>query len=143
MTGRSTPLVIVADRTGGGWPVTGTISMTEADFQRRVTEAAALLGWRCCHTRRATVRQGRIATPTSVAGWPDLVLWNPKRGGVLFAELKTETGSVSNKQAEVLRSLRAAGASVHVWRPSNWPQIVAVLRGPALVRTTAPTPGGR
>jgi hypothetical protein len=101
---------------------------SEADFQRTVVEAAALHGWRICHTRKATVRNGRVATPTSVPGWPDLVLWNPVRGGVMFVELKTDRGVLSTDQQDVLDSLARAGAVVDVWRPREWTRITELLR---------------
>jgi len=103
--------------------------MTEAEFQQRVIDAANLYGWRSCHTRKATVRAGRIATPTSVPGWPDLVLWRPKLGGLLFVELKTDKGRLSPAQAEVLESLSSAGAVTAVWRPSHWHRITETLKG--------------
>jgi hypothetical protein len=105
------------------------IHQTEAQFQRAVVEAATLYGWRSCHTRRATVRQGRIATPTSVPGWPDLVLWNPEYGGVMFVELKAEGGRVSSEQLDVLKSLELAGAVADIWYPSDWPRILELLQG--------------
>lgn len=102
---------------------------SEAQFQKALLEAAELHGWKHCHIRRATVRQGRIATPTSVPGWPDLVLWRPGKGGVLFAELKRADGVVSPAQRKLLASLASAGANVCVWRPSMWPEINEVLKG--------------
>jgi len=101
---------------------------TEAQFQQRVLEAAALYGWRANHTRKATVRAGRIATPTSCPGWPDLVLWHPGRGGLIFRELKTDRGVASTTQLEVLSSLANSGADVAVWRPRDWDLIVETLR---------------
>jgi hypothetical protein len=103
--------------------------VSEADFQRAVTEAAALHGWRWCHTRKATVRHGRIATPTSVPGWPDLVLWRPKEGGLMFVELKKLGGTLSPEQKDVLESLASAGAVVDTWWPDQWDRIIALLQG--------------
>src|SRR6188474_2194580 len=103
---------------------------TEARFQQRVVEAAALYGWRHCHTRKATVRSGQIATPTSVPGWPDLVLWSARHGSVMFVELKTDRGSLTPQQVEVLESLSQAGAHVAIWRPRDWSLITAFLRDP-------------
>ncbi len=105
--------------------------VSEADFQRAVTEAAALHGWRWCHTRKATVRKGRIATPTSVPGWPDLVLWRPNKGGLMFVELKKLGGTLSPEQKDVLESLASAGAVVDTWWPDQWNRITELLRGGA------------
>lgn len=101
---------------------------SEADFQRAVIEAAELHGWRHCHVRKAVVRKGRVATPTSVPGWPDLVLWRPKRGGLMFVELKKLGGQLSSEQRDVLESLASAGAVVDTWWPNQWDRITELLR---------------
>jgi hypothetical protein len=103
--------------------------MSEAAWQSRVTDTATLHGWRWCHTRKATVRKGRIATPTSLPGWPDLVLWHERLRVVWFVELKTDKGVVSPSQKDVLHSLANAGATVLVWRPRDWPLVSEILRG--------------
>lgn len=104
--------------------------MNEAAFQRRVVDAAKLYGWRCCHTRKAMVRAGQVATPTSVPGWPDLVLWHETHAVVLFVELKADKGYLSAQQRDVLASLSNAGASIAIWRPRDWPHVLAVLQDP-------------
>ena len=58
----------------------------EADFQQRVTDLADAHGWDWQHCRQP--RQDR-------PGFPDLVLWHPGRGLVLFRELKHEYGKVT------------------------------------------------
>jgi len=108
------------------------MNVSEADFQRAVVEAATLYGWRHCHTRRAVVRKGRIATPTSVAGWPDLVLWRPQKGGLMFVELKKIGGKLSPEQKDVLESLASAGATVDAWFPDQWDRIIELLQGGAV-----------
>lgn len=65
-------------------------------------------------------------TATTCEGWPDLVLWRPDR--IIFRELKSETGKLTPAQRDLLLSLRAAGADVLVWRPSDWPDIEKELR---------------
>lgn len=57
-------------------------------------------------------------------GFPDLVL---ARERVVFAELKSERGKVQPEQSDWLERLRAAGAEAHLWRPSSWDDVVAVL----------------
>lgn len=78
------------------------------------------------HVRRSVVREGRWATATSTAGWPDLVLWRP--GSLLFVEVKTDVGRVTSDQRAVLDSLAAAGAEVHVWRPRDFDDVETRLR---------------
>lgn len=106
--------------------------MSEDDWQQRVTEAATLHGWMWMHVNRATVRQGRRhITPTSLPGWPDLVLWHEARRLMLFVELKSDTGSVDPAQDRVLSSLGEAGARVYVWRPRDWTRLLGILAGDA------------
>lgn len=103
----------------------------EADFQGQVVQLAGLAGWRTMHVRPAIGRRnGQAAwqTTTSVVGWPDLVLWSPRRGRVLFRELKTDAGRLTPQQAQVLDELAAAGADVGVWRPRDFDTIREELR---------------
>lgn len=102
---------------------------SEADFERAVIQAAELYGWRWCHVRKAVVRKGRVATPTSVPGWPDLVLWRPRLGGLMFVELKKLGGQLSPEQRDVLESLASAGAVVDTWWPNQWDRITKLLQG--------------
>ena len=90
-------------------------AVSEKAFQATVVETAKLLGWRIFH-----VHDARRSEP----GFPDLVL---VRNRVVFGELKTQRGRLSAEQAAWIRDLREAGALVHVWRPSDWPEIEQVL----------------
>ena len=92
----------------------------EKDFQQRVTDLADAHGWDWQHCRRP--RQDR-------PGFPDLVLWHPGRGLVLFRELKHEYGTLTHAQALRLSALNRAGANASVWYPSDWPHIEALLTG--------------
>ena len=51
-------------------------------------------------------------------GWPDLVLWS--RGGLIYRELKSTLGRVSQDQRLIGASLAQAGADWAVWRPEDW-----------------------
>jgi hypothetical protein len=104
------------------------LAQTEAEFQAQVIDLARITGWKANHTRRSIGKGRQWTTATSVTGWPDLTLWRPGRGGVIFAELKTDTGKVSLDQQTILASLRSAGAEVYVWRPRDWDEIVARLQ---------------
>ena len=104
-------------------------STTESELQQLVVDLARVTGWRTNHTRRSRGKGGRWVTATSCVGMPDLTLWNPRHGGLLFVELKTERGKLSAEQAEVIASLRAAGCDARVWRPSSWPEVVEALTG--------------
>ncbi len=92
---------------------------SEADFERQVLELARLLRFRVYHTWLSS---------HSAAGFPDLVLVKPPH--VVFAELKSDTGQLSPAQEAWIDALsRCPGVRAFVWRPSDWDQIVAVLRG--------------
>ena len=63
----------------------------------------------------------------SPPGYPDLHLVRGKRQ--IFAELKTERGRLTVEQLEWLEALRAIPSNeVFIWRPSDVPQIAAILR---------------
>lgn len=113
------------------------LSITEAQWQRTVIEAAAALGWRCYHTHDSRRSQ---------EGFPDLVL---VRDRVLFVELKIDKAhsKMSVPQLEWQVAIQDAldrwwmGAGVDaeapnpfehlVWRPSDWPEVYRVLVGKA------------
>lgn len=115
--------------------------LTERDFMRQVTDLAELRGWSWAHFRPAMTEKG-WRTPVSGplgAGWPDLVLVNPEKARLIFAELKSARGKESVAQTAVLDALEtvairfggvpgAGGVEVHVWRPADWSTIEAVLR---------------
>ena len=60
------------------------------------------------------------------AGFPDLCMAHADKG-LVFAELKTERGKLDPAQVNWLRTLDAAGAEVHVWRPSDMQAITNLL----------------
>lgn len=103
--------------------------MTEADWQTQVLDLARLYGWRVAHFRPARTEHGwRTPVAADGKGWPDLVLVHPDKG-VIFAELKTDRGRLSDDQKAWIDLLDAAGAAVHVWKPSDFDQVQEVLRG--------------
>lgn len=94
--------------------------MSEAHFQKRVTDLCTLLGLAWHH---------ETDSRRSHAGFPDLVIVaRPPAEGVVFAELKTDNGRVRPEQEWWHTKLRAAGVEVHVWRPADWPQVEARIR---------------
>jgi hypothetical protein len=71
-----------------------------------------------------------LRTPVTAdgAGWPDLVLVRPPR--IIFAELKGERGTASQRQTEWLDVLRLLPqVEVYLWHPNDWPTLVEVLTG--------------
>jgi hypothetical protein len=97
--------------------------LREADFQQRIVDLATLTGWHVTHFR-AVFTGGRWRTPlTGNPGFPDLVL--ARNGTVIAAELKTDRGRTTPEQDAWLRAL---GEHARLWRPSDWPTIVAELK---------------
>lgn len=94
------------------------LALSEKDWQSRVVDLAQLRGWRHFHA---------YSNRRSPAGWPDLAM--VRAGRLILAELKTERGRVRPEQHQWLDALREVPAvEVHLWRPSAWPQVQAVLR---------------
>lgn len=94
------------------------LRQTEKSFQAAVVGFAQLRRWRVHHQYDA-----RRSTP----GLPDLLLVRPPR--VVFLELKTNAGRPTQAQLDWLGDLvRCPGVEAYMLRPSDWPQIQAVLR---------------
>lgn len=88
--------------------------VSEAEFQANILEFVRTLGLQAYHTH-----DSRRSQP----GFPDLVIVGRKR--VLFRELKTMSGVVSDDQKYWLSILHAAGADVAIWRPNLWPDVIS------------------
>jgi hypothetical protein len=101
-------------------------SSSEKDFQKAVTDALNALGWRWCHSRPARTSKGWRTALSGDAGYPDITA--VRRDRVVFIELKTERGRLTEEQGVWLADLGAAGAEVFCWRPSDWPEIEKALR---------------
>jgi hypothetical protein len=104
----------------------------EKDFQKRVVEMATALGWKHMHIGESTkrVRRGSsfiLVPDPDCQGWPDLTLCHPRTGKMLFRELKTDTGKLTDPQRDWLRTLAKCGQDVDVSRPRDWDEIVALL----------------
>ena len=59
-------------------------------------------------------------------GWPDLTLVRPPE--LLFAELKADTGRLTDAQRLWIGWLLSCGQEVHVWRPRDFDAIHERLR---------------
>ena len=103
--------------------------MKESTFQSSVIMLARLHGWLVMHTRAVEIRPGVWKTPLQGhAGYPDLTLVHKNRG-VIFAELKSEMGRLSDKQELWCQTLCDAGMEHHVWRPKDMEYISKRLAG--------------
>ena len=94
----------------------------EKDFQERVCHLARLYHWRIY-----SIPDSRRV---SLAGYPDLTMWNVEQKRLIFAELKREKGKVSESQKVVLSELvQIPHCEVYVWRPSDWDLIIEIMKG--------------
>lgn len=98
--------------------------MTEAQLQHAVIECAHTFGWRVAHFRPAMTAKGwRTPVEADGKGFPDLVL--VRRGRLIFAELKSDKGRLSDEQNlwfDTLLPVIRNNPTVHalVWRPKDW-----------------------
>jgi hypothetical protein len=93
---------------------------TEKKWQATVSGWFKQMGlWMTYHTHTSI---------NSASGFPDLVCVHTTLPLTLYAELKTETGAVTETQATWLNALAKAGNEVYLWRPSDTDEIQAVLQ---------------
>jgi hypothetical protein len=109
------------------------LAMSEKDWQGTVVDLALTLHWRALHhhdSRREVVNQRtgerKWVGDKDAAGLPD---WLFIRERHFFAELKAEREQPTATQRQILDELRKAGAEVHLWHPSDWPEVVVALTG--------------
>jgi VRR-NUC domain len=101
--------------------VTALPPTNEAAFASAVLALLHLHGWRTYRTWLSV---------HSPAGFPDVVACHPERG-LVFLELKSDTGRLTHAQADWLNALELAGARCHVLKPRDWDVIQAIARGEA------------
>ena len=102
--------------------------ITEAELSGLVAELARLGGW--------TLRYHTLRSQGSAHGFPDWVFVHPK-GRILFVELKSEQGKPTPAQIAWGYGLTMAGVEHHLWRPSDWDEIVETLTGKRPVNKAA------
>ena len=94
------------------------MALDEKAFQAQVVALARTLGWMVYHP---------FDSRRSARGYPDLTL--VKDGRLIYAELKTERGRLTDDQRGWLDALRETPAEVYLWRPSDWDSIERTLGG--------------
>ena len=99
-------------------------TMTEAEFQRKITDLCDWLGLKWHH---------ETDSRKSKQGFPDLVIVGTE---VIFAELKSKRGKVTDAQAEWISSIQNAKGTAYVWKPDDWPTIYELLHRLAGRRAT-------
>lgn len=93
------------------------MNITEKQWQAQVVYLARLFGYRIYHPW-LSIRSER--------GWPDLAIFRP--GRFLLAELKSDTGKLTDAQLRMIADLTAAGVEVYVWRPRDIDRVMEILR---------------
>ena len=101
------------------------IPISEASFLQQVKALAYLHSWDCHHASPTQTAKGRWLTSGAV-GFPDLVLCH-KVKGLIFAELKSDMGRLSDSQELWSQAINENGAEHHVWRPKDIDAISARL----------------
>lgn len=104
------------------------MKLSEKDFQQQIIELARIYGWRVHAERPGMMQSGNWVTPIQGdRGWPDLALVKGKH--ILFAELKSGEGRVTQEQQEWLDALKRVTPDVYVWRPADWETIQEIITG--------------
>ena len=94
------------------------VDLREAELQDAIVELAHLFSWRVAHFRPARTASGwRTACQYDATGFPDLVL---VRDRVVFAEVKSAAGTLTNPQIGWQHALSHGGAEYHLWTPAEW-----------------------
>jgi hypothetical protein len=98
-------------------------------FTSQVIALARWNHWLVAHFRPGMNRRGRWMTAVQGdgAGFPDLILVRPN-SPIIGAELKTNTGRVTQAQEAWLEAFRQAGGRGCVWRPNMINEIEMVLK---------------
>jgi hypothetical protein len=112
----------------------------ERDFLNWVTEVAKRTGWEVWHVP-APMRAGRKGDwvpAREAAGLPDLIMIHEDPPSLIFAELKGETGKLSDPQRHFLQMARSVSEyvaerphrrmNVYVWKPGLEEFIETILK---------------
>lgn len=103
-------------------------TISEARWQKTVTDAATLYGWLWYHAPANRPVGGRILNIK--AGFPDLVLVRGDR--MLLAELKTQLGKTTPAQDDWLwAASQVPGVETYIWRPGDRKAVMQILGGRA------------
>ena len=91
----------------------------EEGWLQVVSDYARLCDWLVYHTRDSR---------RSARGFPDLTM--VRDGRLVFAELKTNRGSLTRPQKQWIGRLAVSvpGIEVYLWRPRDWPTVERTLR---------------
>lgn len=99
--------------------------VTESEFQDAVIELANWSQWFVHHDRPARTKEGWRTAIIGDPGYPDLHIVRAPRS--VFAELKTDSGALTEAQEVWLLALAACGHEVYLWRPDDLESIAEIL----------------
>lgn len=105
--------------TAADWREQAFREMSERTWGLRVEQTARLNGWTYYHT---------FKSQHSVPGFPDYVF--VRGSDLFFAELKTETGKLTDAQRTWRDYIEGAGREWHCWRPNMIDDIEARFARP-------------
>ena len=107
-----------------------TLAVSEKDFQAQLMEMVNIFGGKAYHahdSRREVTQNGQrmLVGDKDARGFPDLTI--VMRGGrLIFAELKSKKGHLSDYQREWLEVL--PGHWTYLWRPVDWDDAVRIIK---------------
>lgn len=105
------------------------LELSERQWQKVVLDMFKIYGWRTAHfdaSVRVVGKERTFVGDVGSKGFPDIIACRPKR--IIFAELKSEKGRLSEQQKEWLALLNISDAETYVWRPSDYNDIQEVLK---------------
>ena len=98
--------------------------MAEAEFQTAVIDLAHVHGWLVAHFRAAKNRPGGVPlSQQTVSASP--IWYSSTRSGVSYSANSNRTPDGSPPNNANGCNAPAAGADAYVWRPCDWPTIIA------------------
>jgi hypothetical protein len=101
------------------------LTVPEKLWQEQVIQLANTCGWDAHHIRPA--KYGATWKTDGLPGMPDLILIGQRGQGIIWAELKTNTGKLTAIQEARISQLLTNGEEVHIWRPKDLPKIAERL----------------
>lgn len=112
--------------------------ISEKDFQKQVLELLTLYKWDFVYhvfetgTRIACPRcdflvSGHYARRIG-EGFPDILAGRVADKRILVAELKSETGKVTEAQETWLNFFHFIGWETYIWRPHDWDRLLEIAK---------------
>lgn len=97
------------------------LDASEKVFMDAVIQIAQTCGWDAHHIKPA--KYGATWKTDGLPGMPDLILIGQRGQGIIWAELKTDKGKLTEVQEARIVQLISNGEEVHIWRPRDLEKI--------------------